>query len=68
MNESNKSWKSLPLDEEYYDPDVDETLFLKKETSIRDDTELKRHLISVQTKAFSVSSMRRYATTFLHDN
>ncbi|KAE9392994.1 hypothetical protein BT96DRAFT_1023274 [Gymnopus androsaceus JB14] len=44
----------VPLDEKFYDLDEDEKTFFKKETGIQDDAELKKHIIGVQTKAFSI--------------
>ena len=50
-----KSW-DLPLDESLYDPDEEAKAFMKTATGIEDDEDLKRHILSVQKKAFSVSS------------
>lgn len=47
----------LPLDEKYYNLDEDEKNFFKVETGISDDDELKKHIITVQTKAFSVGNL-----------
>ena len=46
----------VPLDEKFYDLDEEEKTFFKKETGIQDDAELKKHIIGVQTKAFSVGA------------
>lgn len=55
----------LPLDDRYYNLDEEEKIFFKKETGIQDDAELKKHIIAVQTKAFSVgaSSVHLYETS-----
>ncbi|KAE9400625.1 hypothetical protein BT96DRAFT_975162 [Gymnopus androsaceus JB14] len=44
----------LPLDDRYYNLDEEEKTFFKKETGIQDDAELKKHIIAVQIKAFSI--------------
>lgn len=44
----------LPQDDECYILDEDEKTFFKKETRIEDDNELKKHVITVQTKAYAV--------------
>ncbi|KAH9924690.1 uncharacterized protein BXZ73DRAFT_91257 [Epithele typhae] len=41
------------LDESLYTPDEEEKAFMKATTGIQDDGELKRHIIAVQTRAFS---------------
>ncbi|EJF63373.1 hypothetical protein DICSQDRAFT_82948 [Dichomitus squalens LYAD-421 SS1] len=41
-----------PLDDSLYDPDEEETKFMKAVTGIDGDRELKQHVISVQAKAF----------------
>ncbi|KAF9065018.1 hypothetical protein BDP27DRAFT_1332572 [Rhodocollybia butyracea] len=58
----------LPLDAKYYNPDEDEKTFFKIETGISDDDELKKHIITVQTKAFSIfpyPCIRRFGFTEL---
>ena len=48
---------AIPLDENLYDVQDDQALaFMKSETSIEDDAELKRHVISIQTEAYAVCS------------
>ncbi|KAI0311427.1 hypothetical protein OF83DRAFT_1151055 [Amylostereum chailletii] len=51
--QEHKDWVK-PLDDSLYAPDDDEKAFLKAATEIEDDEELKRHILSVQTKAFSL--------------
>ncbi|KAE9399597.1 hypothetical protein BT96DRAFT_820362 [Gymnopus androsaceus JB14] len=53
MTQPNNTW-FLPLDEKYYNLDEEEKHFFKKETGIQDDDELKKHIITVQNKAFSI--------------
>ena len=48
-----EAWKKA-LDDSFYDPDDDEKEFMKVVTGIDDGEELRRHIISVQTEAFSV--------------
>ena len=42
----------LPLDERFYNPD---STFLKQQTGIDDDDELKTHLLSIQAEAYKVT-------------
>lgn len=44
----------MSLEERFYDLDEEEREFFKRETGIRNDAELKKHIIAVQTKAYSV--------------
>ncbi|THH16275.1 hypothetical protein EW146_g4351 [Bondarzewia mesenterica] len=44
----------LSLDDKYYRLDEEERAFFKVETGIDDDEELRRHIIAVQTEAFSI--------------
>lgn len=43
------------LDETHYAPYPDEIQFLKTQTGIHDDDELKNHVLSIQEEAYSVS-------------
>ena len=48
---------AIPLDENLYDVQDDQALaFMKSETGIEDDAELKRHVINIQTEAYAVCS------------
>ncbi|KAE9404088.1 hypothetical protein BT96DRAFT_854038, partial [Gymnopus androsaceus JB14] len=47
-------YPKLSLEERFYNLDQEEREFFKKETGIKDDEELKTHLIAVQTKAYSI--------------
>ena len=58
-------YPKLSLEERFYNLDQEERDFFKKETGIKDDEELKTHLIAVQTKAYSVSLYRYKATISL---
>lgn len=51
-----EAWRNLPLNTELYyrDLDADEKGFFQKETKIKDEEELKQHIIDVQRKAYSV--------------
>ena len=51
-----EAWRNLPLNTELYyrDLDADEKDFFQKETKIKDEEELKQHIIDVQRKAYSV--------------
>ncbi|TFK45994.1 hypothetical protein OE88DRAFT_1638905 [Heliocybe sulcata] len=53
LSDAPKPWL-LPLDDRYYYLDEEEAYFFKTETGITDEDELKRHIISVQKKAFEV--------------
>ncbi|KAK7694219.1 hypothetical protein QCA50_001399 [Cerrena zonata] len=56
------------LDEEYYSLEQDEASFFKTYTGIEDDAELKKHIMKVQTDAYSVfpyNCIRRFAFTKL---
>ncbi|RPD62465.1 hypothetical protein L226DRAFT_568766 [Lentinus tigrinus ALCF2SS1-7] len=48
-----EAWKKA-LDDSFYDPDDEEKAFMRAATDITDEEELRRHIISVQTKAFSL--------------
>ncbi|KAJ3766268.1 hypothetical protein FB446DRAFT_767477 [Lentinula raphanica] len=52
----NATW-FLSLDERCYQLDDDEKLFFKRESGIQDDEELRRDIISVQIKAFTVRTL-----------
>ncbi|KAF9071887.1 hypothetical protein BDP27DRAFT_1218444 [Rhodocollybia butyracea] len=44
----------MSLEEQFYNLDVEEHEFFKRETGIEDEEELKKHIIAVQTKAYSI--------------
>ncbi|KAF9061466.1 hypothetical protein BDP27DRAFT_1385368 [Rhodocollybia butyracea] len=44
----------MSLEEQYYNLDVEEHEFFKRETGIEDEEKLKEHIIAVQTKAYSI--------------
>ena len=46
----------VSLDSSLYSPTPEEVAFLKSQTRIRDDEELKQHIIAVQREAWNVSS------------
>ena len=46
------------LDESLYDLNNEERSFLKEQSGIQDDDELKKHVIQVQTKAYKVSNRK----------
>ncbi|KAF8816992.1 hypothetical protein BYT27DRAFT_7154095 [Phlegmacium glaucopus] len=48
-----RAW-APPLNNKLYRLDEDEKDFFKKETKIKDDEELKQHILDVQSKAYSV--------------
>jgi len=43
-----------PLDESLYSPDSEELAFYKSETGIADKEQLKKHIITAQTKTYEV--------------
>ena len=43
-----------PLDPSFYNLDEEESSFLKTQTGIKDDQELKRHILEVQAEAYAV--------------
>ena len=47
----------LKLDPNLYNPQPHEVEFFKAQTGIKDDEELKAHVISVQKEAWEVSSL-----------
>jgi hypothetical protein len=44
-----------PLDTSLYSLNEDESIFLKQQTGITDDEQLKQHVIAVQKKAYEVA-------------
>ena len=48
------AYEYLPLDEKYYDLCEEDGAFLKAQTRIQDDAELKKHVIEVQAEAYRV--------------
>jgi hypothetical protein len=48
------------LDEESYDLSEEERGFLKGQTGIQDDDELKAHVLQLQTEAYKVRSLKQY--------
>ncbi|GLB41661.1 hypothetical protein LshimejAT787_1002610 [Lyophyllum shimeji] len=48
----------LPLDEKFYALEGKELAFFQEQTGIKDEAELKQHIISVQTKAYEVFEYR----------
>lgn len=55
ISKGHTSW-CKPLDASLYNPDEEETTFLKQTIAIDDDDELRRHILSLQERAFSVRS------------
>jgi hypothetical protein len=54
------AWQAnQPLYERYYNLNEEEATFLKKKTGIKDNEELKRHIIETQAKAYAVSNAIR---------
>ena len=49
----------IDLDPSLYDPSREEVDFLKSQTGIKNDEELKQHVLSVQREAWSVSSVKQ---------
>ena len=47
---------AVPLDEALYRIDDEAQAFMQGQTGIQDTEELKRHILAVQAKAYSVSS------------
>jgi len=52
--ENTKKVYAYPLDESLYRPTSEEIAFFKSLTRIDDDEDLKKHIISVQTKAYEI--------------
>ena len=48
------AYEWLPLDERYYTLCEKDVAFLKAQTGIRDDGELKRHVMEIQAEAYKV--------------
>ncbi len=48
-----KAWNKS-LDDSFYAPDDEEKTFMQVATGIESDEELRAHIVTVQTKAFSV--------------
>jgi hypothetical protein len=48
------AWRQLPLDEKLLSLTPEEIQFLKSQTGIEGDADLKLHILTVQKKAFSV--------------
>jgi hypothetical protein len=49
-----KEWQVV-LDDQFYQPSQQALDFYQKETGIKDEVELKQHILTVQKEAFSVS-------------
>jgi hypothetical protein len=58
---SDKNDTKLPLDDSFYDLQGDELAFFQEQTGIKDEEELKKHIISVQEKAYEVGNLNRFA-------
>ncbi|KAG6861459.1 hypothetical protein C0995_016550 [Termitomyces sp. Mi166 len=50
----------LPLDPTLYSLDADELVFFQEQTGIRDEQELKQHIVAVQEKAYEISRLPPY--------
>ena len=48
------AYEYLPLDEKYYNLCEEDVAILKAQTEIRDDAELKKHVVEVQAEAYKV--------------
>ena len=48
----------LKLDEQLYDLNEEERRFLKGQTGIQEDDELKAHILQLQAEAYKVRSLR----------
>ena len=65
-NGTRKAIPPLPLDNDLYHLEPDESEFLKKQTNIQDEAELKHHTLSIQKEAYGVRLHLRHR--FIHDS
>jgi hypothetical protein len=54
QQKSNQPGREVALDERYYNPTDEDRTFLKQQTGIQDDEELRAHIFQVQAEAYKV--------------
>jgi hypothetical protein len=58
---AHKNDTKIPLDDCFYDLQGSDLAFFQEQTGIKDEEELKKHIISVQEKAYEVGNLNHLA-------